>query len=100
MAFLPRLATQTSCKGIVMTQVEIKEDEPQALSPSATTETPGLIGFTQLVTQLGVPASWLLRQVRDGNLPMLKMGQRRLFDVGAVRRELLDMASKKPNGAA
>ncbi len=78
-----------------MTQMTTEGTENQA-------PTPGLVGFKQLARELeplGVPASWLLRQAKDGKLPMLKMGQRRLFDVDAVRRELLDMASKKTNGA-
>lgn len=45
---------------------------------------------------LGVPATWLRREVEEGRLPALRAGASLLFDVGAVSRLLIERARQVP----
>lgn len=38
--------------------------------------------------QLGVPRSWLLREVEAGRIKFINVGRRRMFDAEAIRKSL------------
>ena len=46
------------------------------------------VGLATTARQLGVPRSWLRREVKAGRIPCLDIGNRRLFDVEAVKASL------------
>ena len=48
--------------------------------------------------RLGVPFSWLRSEVEAGRIPCIRAGGRRLFDVAAVRNELLQRSTGVPSG--
>ncbi|MDC0934758.1 excisionase family DNA-binding protein [Pirellulales bacterium] len=55
-------------------------------------------GFTAIdhaACALGVPASWLKREVHDGRLPALRVGKRFLLDIEQVRAALKARAASK-----
>ena len=41
----------------------------------------------------GVPIAWLRTEVREGRIPSLRVGRRRLLNAAAVRQLLLDRAA-------
>ncbi|MFO0933089.1 MAG: hypothetical protein U1E39_10315 [Planctomycetota bacterium] len=45
---------------------------------------------------VGVPASWLAEEAKAGRIPCLQIGRRRLFNVVAVRRAVLERAGEPP----
>lgn len=57
-----------------------------------------LVRFSELAGEMrafGVPASWLKKEAEKGKLPALKIGNRRVFSVNAVKDHLLQRASKQ-----
>lgn len=48
--------------------------------------------------ELGVTMAWLRREAQAGQIPHLAAGSALLFDVGLVRRLLLERAQRVPNG--
>ena len=47
-----------------------------------------VVSIDALAERLGVSRAWLRREVRWGRVPYLRAGNRRLFNVEAVRAEL------------
>jgi hypothetical protein len=54
------------------------------------------LGLRATAKAVGVPASWLRAQAEAGRVPSLVIGRRRLFNVAAVRRAVLQLAGELP----
>lgn len=52
------------------------------------------LGVRATAKAVGVPATWLRAQAEAGRVPSLVIGRRRLFNVAAVRREVLRLAGE------
>jgi excisionase family DNA binding protein len=51
--------------------------------------------MTTLCESLGLPLKWVRRETSAGRLPAIRVGQRVLFNVEAVREFLRNRASRK-----
>lgn len=47
---------------------------------------------------LGVPQTWLIREAREGRIPVLRAGVRLLCDVDEVRAALLNRTREQATG--
>ena len=59
-----------------------------------------LTNLRGLAQQLRLPVAWLKGEADGGRIPCLRVGRRRLFNVGAVRAELAKRASGTKEGVA
>lgn len=57
-----------------------------------TEPTSRLPGVSDVASELGVPRSWLTKQIRRGRIPSLRLGSLCFLDRVAVRRAVLKMA--------
>ncbi len=53
-----------------------------------------LIDAVELADRLGLSAKWLRREASAGRIPHLRAGDRTLYNVDAVERELVRRASE------
>ena len=60
----------------------------------ATIEQSEFIPLRRAAMRLGVPIAWLRAESDAGRLPHLKIGQRRLLNLDAVRRALAERAAE------
>lgn len=58
-----------------------------------------LMTLARAARHLGVPQSWLRQQADAGTVPVLRAGNRLLFNVGCVR-EALAAKANRPNPAS
>ena len=59
-----------------------------------------LVGLHQLARELRLPVTWLKQQSDRGQLPCLRVGKRRLFNLAAVRKVLAERAAQFQEPAA
>lgn len=59
-----------------------------------------LVALEELARRLPVSKRWLQREARAGRIPSLIAGNRRLFNVEAVRAAIAERAAKAEGGAA
>lgn len=57
-----------------------------------------LVNLRELARHLRLSASWLKAEANAGRIPSLKAGNRRLFNVEAVRRTLAHRAAEGDGG--
>ena len=59
-----------------------------------------LVTLEELAQRLPVSKRWLQREARAGRIPSLIAGNRRLFNMEAVRTAIAERAAKTKGGAA
>ena len=52
-----------------------------------------LLNLRELAIKLGLPVEWLADQAESGDIPCLRVGTRRRFDLQAVRDALAEQAA-------
>jgi len=58
-------------------------------------QTDSLVTLPGLTRALRLPTQWLKREADSGNIPCLRIGRKRLFNVDAVRRVLAQRAARE-----
>ena len=54
-----------------------------------------LVSVKALSERTGLPAQYIRREADAGRLPCIRVGRRRMFDLDAVRRELVARAERE-----
>ena len=49
-----------------------------------------LLSLETLAARLGLPQTWLREQADAGQIPVIRIRKRRLFDLGSVRETLIE----------
>lgn len=63
-----------------------------------------LLNLRELAIKLSLPVEWLAGQAESGDIPCLKVGEKLLFNLGAVKSALAEQAAvvtiepRKPEG--